>query len=40
VNGTLTEYELTNEDIELSWEIIYSRADETYKKLVFLKEIV
>jgi hypothetical protein len=33
INGTLTEYELTQEDIENSWKVINERAKETYEKL-------
>jgi hypothetical protein len=39
LNGTLTEYELTREDIENSFNIILKRGYETYEKLKFLGEI-
>lgn len=39
INGTLTEYELTQEDINNSLDIILQRARETYEKLQFLGEI-
>jgi len=39
LNGKLTEYELTREDIDNSWTIIIKRADETYQKLKELGQI-
>ena len=39
LNGTLTEYELTQEDIDNAFELVLSRAKEAYEKLRFLGEI-
>ena len=39
INGTLTEYELTQEDIANSWVVIVKRAEECYQKLKSLGQI-
>lgn len=39
INGTLTEYELTQEDIANSWAVIVKRAEECYQKLKSLGQI-